>query len=249
MILPTTLTPLHLATSPDAIMYHSIHTLLNPIDEANGDNSPLAEANVPPANKSKRKRISQHQLKELSDLFDKTDTPSFEVREGIGKRLGMSNREVQIWFQNRRAKVNRQKALQQSLAQLRSHPYLASQKHQAQHHLAGRVIAPAPIKIVPRTSSQPLSFSPLTPTTSPFPPSQLHPYSIPHSPVSYLVMPAPESGGMDLLANAAVFVKEKELEEGRVRHRRMSEVRFKEHPAMETKMRARSMSVSGIRIE
>ncbi|PLW56560.1 hypothetical protein PCANC_01445 [Puccinia coronata f. sp. avenae] len=58
----------------------------------------------------KRKRITPEQLEVLSNLFEYTDTPTFDLREAIGAKLGMSNREVQVWFQNRRAKVNRQRA-------------------------------------------------------------------------------------------------------------------------------------------
>ncbi|ORY00338.1 hypothetical protein K493DRAFT_256509, partial [Basidiobolus meristosporus CBS 931.73] len=43
-------------------------------------------------------------------MFEQTDTPSFEVRENLSKKLVMTNREIQVWFQNRRAKVNRAKA-------------------------------------------------------------------------------------------------------------------------------------------
>ncbi|KAG0140450.1 hypothetical protein CROQUDRAFT_357196 [Cronartium quercuum f. sp. fusiforme G11] len=59
--------------------------------------------------KPKRKRITPEQLSVLSNLFMLTDTPAFDVREATGAKLGMTNREVQVWFQNRRAKVTRQK--------------------------------------------------------------------------------------------------------------------------------------------
>jgi len=46
--------------------------------------------------KAKRKRITPEQLEDLVGLFEKTDTPSFEVREKLAKKLGMSNREIQV---------------------------------------------------------------------------------------------------------------------------------------------------------
>jgi len=46
--------------------------------------------------KAKRKRITPEQLEDLVGLFEKTDTPSFEVREGLAKKLGMTNREIQV---------------------------------------------------------------------------------------------------------------------------------------------------------
>jgi hypothetical protein len=47
--------------------------------------------------KAKRKRITPEQLEDLVGLFEKTDTPSFEVREKLAKKLGMSNREIQVF--------------------------------------------------------------------------------------------------------------------------------------------------------
>ncbi|KAI8996818.1 homeobox domain-containing protein [Pilobolus umbonatus] len=57
--------------------------------------------------KPKRKRISPEQLSALTELFQQTDTPSHDLREKLAKKLEMTNREVQVWFQNRRAKTNR----------------------------------------------------------------------------------------------------------------------------------------------
>ncbi|KAH9473772.1 hypothetical protein Pst134EA_000840 [Puccinia striiformis f. sp. tritici] len=70
----------------------------------------------------KRKRITPEQLEVLSNLFEYTDTPTFDLREAIGAKLGMSNREVQVWFQNRRAKVNRQRAPTNTQATLQDRP-------------------------------------------------------------------------------------------------------------------------------
>ncbi|CEP10271.1 hypothetical protein [Parasitella parasitica] len=57
--------------------------------------------------KPKRKRITPEQFCLLTELFQQTDTPSHDSREVLAKKLNMTNREVQVWFQNRRAKVNR----------------------------------------------------------------------------------------------------------------------------------------------
>ncbi|KAI8640567.1 hypothetical protein BD408DRAFT_419521 [Parasitella parasitica] len=59
--------------------------------------------------KAKRKRISPAQYNRLVEIFDQTDTPSSEIRENLAIELNMTKREVQVWFQNRRAKVNRSK--------------------------------------------------------------------------------------------------------------------------------------------
>ncbi|BGP28884.1 hypothetical protein JCM10296v2_000620 [Rhodotorula toruloides] len=57
----------------------------------------------------KRKRITPEQLVHLTAVFESTDSPSFEQRETLADQTGLTNREVQIWYQNRRAKVNRQR--------------------------------------------------------------------------------------------------------------------------------------------
>ncbi|SCV68410.1 BQ2448_531 [Microbotryum intermedium] len=60
--------------------------------------------------KQKRKRIMPEQLEHLCELFDRTDSPTYDMREQVAVKVGMTNREVQVWFQNRRAKVARQQA-------------------------------------------------------------------------------------------------------------------------------------------
>ncbi|TPX65052.1 hypothetical protein SpCBS45565_g05462 [Spizellomyces sp. 'palustris'] len=70
----------------------------------------LRNAERGPRRKPKRKRTSPEQLSDLLSVFDKTDTPSYEIREQLAKKLRMTNREVQVWFQNRRAKMNRNKS-------------------------------------------------------------------------------------------------------------------------------------------
>ncbi|KAF8986759.1 hypothetical protein BGZ52_007717 [Haplosporangium bisporale] len=90
----------------------------------------LATADQP--KKAKRKRITTEQLEHLVGLFEKTDTPSFEIRESLAKKLGMSNREIQVWFQNRRAKANRVKINEQ--AALHHQQHLQHQQMQQHHH-------------------------------------------------------------------------------------------------------------------
>ncbi|KAG0177554.1 Mix paired-like homeobox [Apophysomyces sp. BC1034] len=57
--------------------------------------------------KAKRKRILPHQYNRLMYVFEQTDTPSSEMREQLAIELEMTKREVQVWFQNRRAKNSR----------------------------------------------------------------------------------------------------------------------------------------------
>eukprot|EP01088_Endostelium_zonatum_P004263 TRINITY_DN15471_c0_g1_i1.p1 TRINITY_DN15471_c0_g1~~TRINITY_DN15471_c0_g1_i1.p1 ORF type:complete len:350 (-),score=96.41 TRINITY_DN15471_c0_g1_i1:152-1201(-) len=59
----------------------------------------------PDDGRNKRKRKSPGQLELLETEFAQNPMPNKEVREQLGMVLGLSNRQVQIWFQNRRAKV------------------------------------------------------------------------------------------------------------------------------------------------
>ncbi|KAG8925337.1 hypothetical protein FRC00_004084 [Tulasnella sp. 408] len=65
----------------------------------------LADQDLPtglPPQKPKRRRADAHQLRVLNEVYSRTAFPSTEERIDLGRRLGMSPRQVQIWFQNRR---------------------------------------------------------------------------------------------------------------------------------------------------
>ncbi|ODA79124.1 hypothetical protein RJ55_04716 [Drechmeria coniospora] len=53
----------------------------------------------------KRQRATQDQLTVLEVEFNKNPTPTAGVREKIAEDINMTERSVQIWFQNRRAKI------------------------------------------------------------------------------------------------------------------------------------------------
>ncbi|EMR62110.1 putative homeobox domain-containing protein [Eutypa lata UCREL1] len=53
----------------------------------------------------KRQRATQDQLTTLEMEFNKNPTPTANVRERIAEEINMTERSVQIWFQNRRAKI------------------------------------------------------------------------------------------------------------------------------------------------
>ncbi|KAF2453137.1 homeo protein [Lineolata rhizophorae] len=53
----------------------------------------------------KRQRATQDQLVTLEMEFNKNPTPTAVVRERIAQEINMTERSVQIWFQNRRAKI------------------------------------------------------------------------------------------------------------------------------------------------
>lgn len=58
-------------------------------------------------NKKKRQRTSPEQLAILETIFQTDKMPSQQTRIHLADQLGMSSRRVQIWFQNKRAKVKR----------------------------------------------------------------------------------------------------------------------------------------------
>lgn len=49
----------------------------------------------------KRQRATQDQLNTLEVEFNKNPTPTAAVRERIAQEINMTERSVQIWFQNR----------------------------------------------------------------------------------------------------------------------------------------------------
>ena len=55
----------------------------------------------------KRQRSSPSQLGILEEHFLLNPTPSHAVRVELALRLNMTPRRIQIWFQNKRAKVRR----------------------------------------------------------------------------------------------------------------------------------------------
>ncbi|KAI9473144.1 homeobox domain-containing protein [Coemansia mojavensis] len=115
----------------------------------------IKEPNTSEPKKAKRKRITPEQLKELTAVFEKTDTPTHDIREELSKKLGMTNREVQVWFQNRRAKYNRMRIEQQR--QLRTNAaILYSTRMMAGTSLPVRMQIPVPVAL-PMSAPVPIS--------------------------------------------------------------------------------------------
>ncbi|BGP56147.1 hypothetical protein JCM8202_005915 [Rhodotorula sphaerocarpa] len=54
-----------------------------------------------------RRRTSPAQLRVLEHHFERTPKPDLTLRKRLGEHLDMTPREVQVWFQNRRAKVKK----------------------------------------------------------------------------------------------------------------------------------------------
>ncbi|RDB25181.1 Homeobox protein YOX1 [Hypsizygus marmoreus] len=72
--------------------------------------------------KKKRKRADANQLKILNETYNRTAFPSTEERLELAKKLDMSARSVQIWFQNKRQSM-RQTNRQSSTVSSSSQPF------------------------------------------------------------------------------------------------------------------------------
>ena len=71
-----------------------------------------------------RKRTTRAQTKILEEQFKSTDKPDAATRGDLSIRLGMTPREVQVWFQNRRAKEKKLRAQAiAALSQESDHPH------------------------------------------------------------------------------------------------------------------------------
>ncbi|KAG8814938.1 hypothetical protein FRC19_001386 [Serendipita sp. 401] len=68
--------------------------------------------------KARRNRVTPEQLIELEKEFAINRTPNGAQRKAISERLGMKERQTQIWFQNRRAKAKHQETKPTSPGQL-----------------------------------------------------------------------------------------------------------------------------------
>lgn len=73
----------------------------------------------PPVHKRKRQRTNPEQLDLLEQMFQTNTMPNQQTRVQLAAELGMSARRIQIWFQNKRAKVRRIKIKQDDILQQR----------------------------------------------------------------------------------------------------------------------------------
>ncbi|KAI9004148.1 hypothetical protein BC832DRAFT_75350 [Gaertneriomyces semiglobifer] len=77
--------------------------------------APTKDAKDKPT-KPGRKRFSEVQQRVLEEVFSHSPSPSSTVRSNLAVQLGLSERSVVIWFQNRRAKYRRDLAKKEAEA-------------------------------------------------------------------------------------------------------------------------------------
>ncbi|KAL0094655.1 Homeodomain-like DNA binding domain-containing transcription factor [Phycomyces blakesleeanus] len=83
----------------------------------------------------KRTRASAEQLAVLEDTFAVNVSPNNKLRKQLAEQLQMSERSIQIWFQNRRAKVKhmqKRAQMQMQQASIRAQLYHYQQQQQQQ---------------------------------------------------------------------------------------------------------------------
>ncbi|SAM05117.1 hypothetical protein [Absidia glauca] len=96
----------------------------------------------------KRTRATAEQLSVLEDTFAANVSPNSKLRKELSERLQMSERSIQIWFQNRRAKVKHmQKRAQMQMQQASIRAQLYHYHHQ--QHQYGTHIMPLPQQVYP----------------------------------------------------------------------------------------------------
>jgi hypothetical protein len=109
--IPTNSTPEPSSLTPAASIGTKASQSPSPKSVASG-HTPNSNASKRPPRKStltqqqknqKRQRATQDQLTTLELEFNKNPTPTATVRERIAEEINMTERSVQIWFQNRYA--------------------------------------------------------------------------------------------------------------------------------------------------
>jgi len=117
-----------------AFISHSPATF--PSQEPDIDNAPLA--------RRKRRRTSPHELNILNKEFKLGSTPNKARRVEIAKVVHMTEKAVQIWFQNKRQALRKQSNVEKEVLELPLTDVPIHQQHEQQLQQSGHLTAAAP---------------------------------------------------------------------------------------------------------
>ncbi|VDB87343.1 unnamed protein product [Peniophora sp. CBMAI 1063] len=154
-----------------AAYHHPIHQSLYPPAAPPpyaGSSSKMFYSYVPNAVKT-RKRTSAQQLAILEDVFVTDKKPNGPKRKELSGKLSMTPREVQVWFQNRRAKEKKQAA--QRVGQEGEGSSTAPAAGADTSDGDSPSATPTDLECVPPTSAPPASAPPAIPQPPTLPPS------------------------------------------------------------------------------
>ncbi|CAO3700947.1 unnamed protein product [Rhizopus microsporus] len=108
------------------------NTAVNDSNDDNNNNDNVTNTQQPVR---KRTRATADQLSVLEDTFAVNVSPNSKLRKQLAEQLQMSERSIQIWFQNRRAKVKhmqKRAQMQMHQASIRAQLYQYHQQQQQQ---------------------------------------------------------------------------------------------------------------------
>ncbi|KAI8337701.1 homeobox domain-containing protein [Chlamydoabsidia padenii] len=94
----------------------------------------------------KRTRVTPTQLSILEDTFSVSATPDSKLRKHLAQKLQMPERSIQIWFQNRRAKVKliqRRSLIREEQEMVRAKIYAEAAAAAAAAAASGTLLTPA----------------------------------------------------------------------------------------------------------
>ncbi|KAJ8660350.1 hypothetical protein O0I10_003807 [Lichtheimia ornata] len=138
----------------------------------------------------KRTRATAEQLAVLENTFAVTVSPNAKLRKQLSERLKMSERSIQIWFQNRRAKVKHmQKRAQQQQQQQRANMFWRAQSVDSTlFHQPFALTHPA----IPTTTSDMMMVNQHHPSSTMMRPMSMPPPAIQPTTTTNMMLPPPQ---------------------------------------------------------